>query len=291
MSDDTTKPTDVPEIPPEATEPAAETTAEATTSEALEMAPQVEAEVEAAPSDAPTEPVEGEAAELVAAQGRAHQLRLVEALLFAAPGLVEHKEIQRRLPQGAPVEELLDVLEEQYAGRGVNVVRVAGKIGIRTAPDLAGALDIEVPVTRKLSRAAVETLAIIAYQHAEKKAVTRAEIEEIRGVTISKGTLDTLMEAGWIKPHGYREHVPGRPAEWVTTDQFLIHFGLNSLGQLPGVEELRAAGLLDRRAGVSQYGEQGALELPPEMGEQSEAEEGPVVDDDAPPADEMRSSA
>jgi segregation and condensation protein B len=243
------------------------------------------------PADAPDESVAGEAAELAAAQGRAHQLRLVDALIFAAPGLVEFKEIQRRLPQGAPVEELLDVLEEQYAGRGVNVVRVAGKVGIRTAPDLAGALDIEVPVTRKLSRAAIETLAIIAYQHAEKKAVTRAEIEEIRGVTISKGTLDTLMEAGWIKPHGYREHVPGRPAEWVTTDQFLIHFGLNSLAQLPGVEELRAAGLLDRRPGVSQYGEQGSLELPPEMGEQSEAEEGPVVDDDAPPADEMRSSA
>jgi len=237
------------------------------------------------------QPIESAAAELAAAQGRAHQLRLVEALLFAAPGLVEVKEIQRRLPAGAPVADLVGLLEEQYAGRGVNVVRVAGKVGLRTAPDLAGALDIEVPVTRKLSRAAIETLAIIAYQHAEKKAVTRAEIEEIRGVTISRGTLDTLMEAGWIKPHGHREHVPGRPAEWVTTDQFLIHFGLNALAQLPGVEELRAAGLLDRRSGVSQYGEQGALELPPEMGEQAEAEEGPIVDDDAPAADGMRSSA
>jgi segregation and condensation protein B len=148
-----------------------------------------------------------------------------------------------------------------------------------------------VTVARKLSRAAVETLAIIAYQHAEKKAVTRAEIEEIRGVSISKGTLDQLMEAGWIKPHGYREHVPGRPAEWVTTDQFLIHFGLNALGQLPGLEELRAAGLLDRRPGVSQYGEQGALELPPEMGEADEAEEGPVVDDDATHDNDLRSSA
>jgi segregation and condensation protein B len=232
-----------------------------------------------------------EAAELAAAQGRAYQVRLVEALLFAAPGPVELKEIARRLPEGAPIEELVQLLEEQYAGRGVNVVRVAGMVALRTAPDLAGALDIEVSVTRKLSRAAVETLAIIAYQHAEKKSVTRAEIEEIRGVTISKGTLDALMEAGWIKPGGHREHTPGRPVEWITTDQFLVHFGLNSLAQLPGVEELRAAGLLDRRAGVSQYGEQGALELPPEMGEQAEAEEGPVVDDDAPPPDEVRSSA
>jgi segregation and condensation protein B len=230
--------------------------------------------------------------EVAAAQSRAQLLRLVEALLFAAPGLVEIKEIGRRLPDGAPVDELVQLLEERYAGRGVNVVRVAGKIGLRTAPDLAGALAIEVPVVRKLSRAAIETLAIVAYQHADKKAVTRAEIEEIRGVSISKGTLDQLMEAGWIKPHGYREHVPGRPAEWVTTDEFLVHFGLDTLAQLPGVEELRAAGLLDRRPGVSQYGEQGALELPPEMGEQAEAEEGPVVDDDAPrPSDDTRSPA
>ena len=230
--------------------------------------------------------------EVAAAQSRAQLLRLVEALLFAAPGLVEIKEIGRRLPDGAPVDELVQLLEERYAGRGVNVVRVAGKIGLRTAPDLAGALAIEMPVVRKLSRAAIETLAIVAYQHADKKAVTRAEIEEIRGVSISKGTLDQLMEAGWIKPHGYREHVPGRPAEWVTTDEFLVHFGLDTLAQLPGVEELRAAGLLDRRPGVSQYGEQGALELPPEMGEQAEAEEGPVVDDDAPrPSDNTRSPA
>jgi segregation and condensation protein B len=230
--------------------------------------------------------------EVAAAQSRARLLRLVEALLFAAPGLVEIKEIARRLPGGAPVDELVQLLEEQYAGRGVNVVRVAGKIGLRTAPDLAGALAIEVPVVRKLSRAAIETLAIVAYQHADKKAVTRAEIEEIRGVSISKGTLDQLMEAGWIKPHGYREHVPGRPAEWITTEDFLAHFGLDTLAQLPGVEELRAAGLLDRRPGVNQYGEQGALELPPEMGEQAEAEEGPVVDDDAPrPAADTPSQA
>jgi segregation and condensation protein B len=225
--------------------------------------------------------------EVTAARSRAHQLRVVEALLFAAPRLLAAEEIARRLPAGAPVDELIQVLEAQYAGRGVNVVRVADKYGLRTAPDLAAFLEIEVPVVRKLSRAAIETLAIIAYQHAEKKAVTRAEIEEIRGVSTSRGTLDQLMEAGWIKPHGHRENVPGRPAEWVTTEQFLIHFGLDSLARLPGVKELRAAGLLDRRPGVSQYGEQGSLELPPAIGDQAEAEEGPVVDDDAAaPGDE-----
>ena len=248
----------------------------------------------ATPDDAsPQDDAARAEAEIADARSRAQQLRLVEALLFAAPGLLEPKEIARRLPEGAPVAELLATLEAQYAGHGVNLVHVAGKVGLRTAPDLAGALDIEVAVPRKLSRAAIETLAIIAYQHAEKKAVTRAEIEEIRGVSISRGTLDQLMEAGWIKPHGHREHVPGRPAEWITTEQFLVHFGLDTLAQLPGVEELRAAGLLDRRPGVNQYGEQGSLELPPEIGEQAEAEEGPVVDDDAekPPSDEMRSSA
>jgi segregation and condensation protein B len=276
---------------PEATQPAAQdlaaphAPAEAAGSDTAPAVPDAEDPAHDAVREESQDPVPLD--EVTAAQSRARLLRLVEALLFAAPGLVEIKEIARRLPDGAPVGELVQLLEEQYAGRGVNVVRVAGKIGLRTAPDLAGALAIEVPVARKLSRAAIETLAIVAYQHADNKAVTRAEIEEIRGVSISKGTLDQLMEAGWIKPHGYREHVPGRPAEWITTEDFLAHFGLDTLAQLPGVEELRAAGLLDRRPGVSQYGEQGALELPPEMGEQAEAEEGPVVDDDAPrpPAD------
>jgi segregation and condensation protein B len=218
--------------------------------------------------------------EVEAAEGRARQLRIVEAMLFAAPGPLAPAEIAKRLPAGADVRELIDTLVAHYAGRGVNVVRVAGKVGIRTAPDLAGALSIEVPVQRKLTRAAVETLAIIAYQHAEKKPVTRAEIEEIRGVSISKETLDRLMEAGWIKPHGHRENVPGRPAEWITTPDFLDHFGLDSLAQLPGLEELKAAGLLDRRPGMARYGEQGDIELPPAIGETAEGEAGPTVDDD-----------
>jgi segregation and condensation protein B len=229
------------------------------------------------------DPVPSASDEIAAAEGRARQLRLVEAMLFAAPGPVSPADLARRLPAGADVRELVDTLIAHYAGRGVHVVRVAGKVAIRTAPDLAGALEIEVPVQRKLTRAAVETLAIIAYQHAEKRPVTRAEIEEIRGVSISKGTLDQLMEAGWIEPHGYREHVPGRPAEWITTKAFLEHFGLDRLALLPGLEELRSAGLLDRRPGVSQYGEQGGLELPPEMGDAAESESGPVVDDDARP--------
>ena len=220
--------------------------------------------------------------EVEEAEGRARQLRSVEAMLFAAPGPIAPAEIAKRLPAGADVRELIDMLVAHYAGRGVNVVRVAGKVGIRTAPDLAGALAIEVPVQRKLTRAAVETLAIIAYQHAEKKPVTRAEIEEIRGVSISKETLDRLMEAGWIKPHGHRDNVPGRPAEWITTPDFLEHFGLDSLAQLPGLEELKAAGLLDRRPGMSRYGEQGEIEIPPAIGEAAEGEPGPTVDDDAP---------
>jgi segregation and condensation protein B len=228
------------------------------------------------------DPVPSASDEIAAAEGRARQLRLVEAMLFAAPGPVSPADLARRLPAGADVRELVDTLIAHYAGRGVHVVRVAGKVAIRTAPDLAGALEIEVPVQRKLTRAAVETLAIIAYQHAEKRPVTRAEIEEIRGVSISKETLDRLMEAGWIKPHGHREHVPGRPAEWVTTPEFLDHFGLDALAQLPGLEELKAAGLLERRAGVARSGEQGEIEMPPAIGEGADAEPGPVVDDDAP---------
>ena len=135
---------------------------------------------------------------------------------------------------------LLRELAESYAGRGVNLVRLAGGWAFRTAPDLAPQLRIERPVARKLSRAAVETLAVIAYH----QPVTRAEIEEIRGVALGKGTLDTLMEAGWVRPKG-RRMTPGRPLLWVTTTGFLAHFGLDALGDLPAIDELRAAGLLD----------------------------------------------
>ncbi len=172
--------------------------------------------------------------------GRAQQLRLVEALLFAAGEPLSEEMLGRRLGDGAEPGGLLRELAGHYAGRGVNLVRLAGGWAFRTATDLAPALRIERPVARKLSRAAVETLAVIAYH----QPVTRAEIEEIRGVGLGKGTIDTLMEAGWVRPQG-RRMSPGRPLLWVTTQGFLVHFGLDSLRDLPGIDELRAAGLLD----------------------------------------------
>ncbi|HMD64151.1 MAG TPA: SMC-Scp complex subunit ScpB [Stellaceae bacterium] len=171
---------------------------------------------------------------------RAQQLRLVEALLFAAAEPVGEEALSRHLGEGADVAGLLRELAQSYAGRGVNLVRLAGGWAFRTAPDLAANLRIERPVVRKLSRAAIETLAVIAYH----QPVTRAEIEQIRGVALGKGTIDALMEAGWVRPKGRRAG-PGRPLLWVTTPGFLVHFGLDSLNELPGLDELRAAGLLD----------------------------------------------
>ena len=170
------------------------------------------------------------------------ELRLLEALLFAASSPLDEAAIKQRLPEGSDPAPLLAELAAFYAPRGVNIVQVAGGWTLRTAPDLAPRLKLTQKVGRKLSRAAIETLAIIAYH----QPVTRAEIEEIRGVVISRGTLDTLMEAGWILPRGRKQTV-GRPATWVTTDAFLEHFGLAGLGDLPGMEELRAAGLVGPR--------------------------------------------
>ena len=170
------------------------------------------------------------------------ELRLLEALLFASPSPVDADAIKQRLPEGVDIPALIDELTAFYEPRGVNIVRVAGGWTIRTAPDLAPRLKLTQKVGRKLSRAAIETLAIVAYH----QPVTRAEIEEIRGVIISKGTLDTLMEAGWIVPKGRKQTV-GRPVTWVTTENFLLHFGLASLTDLPGIDELRAAGLIGPR--------------------------------------------
>ncbi len=170
------------------------------------------------------------------------ELRLAEALLFAATEPLDAQTIASRYPDGVDVEALMERLTAAYAARGVNVVRVAGRWALRTAPDLAGALRLERTVARKPTRASIETLAIIAYN----QPVTRAEVEEIRGVALSRGTLETLMEAGWVRPKGRRQ-TPGRPATWVTTDQFLAHFGLDQLSDLPGIDELKAAGLLDPR--------------------------------------------
>jgi segregation and condensation protein B len=171
---------------------------------------------------------------------RDEALRLLEALLFAAPQPLAEAALAARLGDDADVPHLLRELAGHYAARGINLVRLAGGWTFRTAPDLAPLLASERAVARKLSRAAVETLAIVAYH----QPVTRAEIEAIRGVALARGTLDRLLEAGWVRPSGRRE-APGRPLNWVTTPQFLAHFGLDSLTELPGLEELRAAGLLD----------------------------------------------
>lgn len=173
-------------------------------------------------------------------------LRMLEALLFAAAEPLSEEALAERLPKGADVATLLQQLSARYEKRGVNLMRVAGKWAFRTAPDLAFLLRRETVETRKLSRAAIETLAIIAYH----QPVTRAEIEQIRGVTVSKGTLDVLLEVGWIKPRG-RRRVPGRPLTFGTNEAFLEHFGLESISDLPGLEELKAAGLLDLSANAS----------------------------------------
>ena len=179
----------------------------------------------------------------VVSPDHAQHLRLLEALIFAGDKALDEKDLVDRLPNDADIPRLVADLAEMYAGRGVNLVKVAGGWAFRTAPDLSEKLKIERPVTRKLSRASVETLAIIAYH----QPVTRAEIEQVRGVGLSKGTLDLLFEQNWIKPMG-RRRAPGKPVTWGTTDFFLEHFGLGSLDDLPGQEELKAAGLLDPRS-------------------------------------------
>jgi segregation and condensation protein B len=175
-------------------------------------------------------------------------LRLLEALLFASAEPLEERQLTAYLPEGADVRGLVQELQGHYANRGVTLVRAGKGWAFRTAKDLASRLQIETEVKRKLSRAAVETLAIIAYH----QPVTRAEIEEIRGVGQSKGTFEMLMEAGWIKV-GRRRHTPGRPVTWVTTDAFLDHFGLEATKDLPGVEELKAAGFLDARPAIQAF--------------------------------------
>ncbi len=169
-----------------------------------------------------------------------HMRRVAEALLFAASQPLSQEDIARALPEGADAAAVLEDVRAKYEGSGVNLVQVAGKWQMRTADDLRYLLRHEVKEQRKLSRVTLETLAIIAYH----QPVTRAEIEAIRGVSMSKGTLDTLMEIGWIRMRG-RRRSPGRPVTYGTTEEFLVHFGLNSLKDLPGLSELKGAGLLD----------------------------------------------
>ncbi len=175
-------------------------------------------------------------------------LCILEAMLFAASEPLTEATMASRLPEGTDVPALLDELSGHYANRGVHLVRVGSKWALRTAPDVAPALRLETEVPRKLSQAALETLAIIAYH----QPVTRAEIEEIRGKSLSRGTLDTLLEAGWVHPKG-RRRTPGRPVTWGTSDEFLDQFGLESVEDLPGIEELKASGLIDQSPAITAY--------------------------------------
>ncbi|MGB4057623.1 MAG: SMC-Scp complex subunit ScpB [Alphaproteobacteria bacterium] len=174
-----------------------------------------------------------------------HNVRILEALLFASGAPVSTKDLHERMPEGADVGGALMELQKRYEGRGVNLVEIEGNWAFRTAIDLAGVLEMEREAQRKLSRAAMETLAIVAYH----QPVTRPEIENIRGVATHKGTLDALMEMGWVKP-GRRREAPGRPLTYITTTEFMDHFSLTALTDLPGIEDLKASGLLDRRPAI-----------------------------------------
>ncbi len=201
---------------------------------------------------------------------RTSSIRLLEALIFASAEPLDEARLAERLPEGEDVAARLAELAALYENRGVNLVPAGRKWAFRTAPDLAPRLRVEKVVPRRLSRAAVETLAIIAYH----QSITRAEIEEVRGVRLSKGTLDLLFETGWVAPKG-RRRVLGRPTTWGTTDRFLDHFGLAALGDLPGAEELKAAGLLDPVAPTI-----------PSAAPKSEASSGPNHDDEGYDDDE-----
>jgi segregation and condensation protein B len=231
-------------------------------------------------------------------------MRIIEALIFASPEPVSERAIQSRLPNDVDLSALLIELQTHYESRGVNLVRAGKSWAFRTAQDVSELLNKEVDVGRAPSRAAIETLAICAYH----QPVTRAEIEEIRGVSLSKGTLDLLFEANWIKPRGRRQ-TPGRPVTWGTTDAFLDHFGLNDIRDLPGMEDLKAAGLLESGPAINAYASRGsfgakgsglpkeeeldeemqivladedAAELPPEaLMEEQEAEAEPLDPDEA----------
>lgn len=225
-------------------------------------------------------------------EGMDPNLKLIEAFLFASADPVAEKSLARRLPEGVEIVPLLAQLQEQYVGRGVNLVKAGDSWAFRTAPDMANLLSREIEVSRKLGRATIETLAIIAYH----QPVTRGEIEEIRGVSLSKGTLDTLFEEGWVRPRG-RRNTPGRPTTWGTTDAFLDHFGLENIKDLPGTDELKAAGLLDKRPAIDAYrvtgsvaasaaevaeeAENGVLPLGPHLSDADDSEPPEPLDPDA----------
>lgn len=209
------------------------------------------------------------------AANRREQVRLVEALLFAADEPIGEAFLGEHLPEGTDVASLLQEIRDLYDGRGVTLARIAGKWAFRTADDLAFVLERYQVDQRRLSRAALETLAIIAYH----QPVTRAEIEEIRGVSASKGTLDVLMETGWVRMRG-RRRVPGRPVTYGTTDGFLDHFGFDTINDLPGLNELKGAGLLDSNLPPG-------FSIPvPDDGDALAEDEDPLEDEEEPLKDE-----
>jgi segregation and condensation protein B len=217
---------------------------------------------------------------------RNQELRLLEAMLFASAEPLEEAAMAGRVADASQIRELLTELQALYHDRGVTLQRVGDRWAFRTAPDLAGKLRLEVKVPRKLSRAAVETLAIIAYH----QPVTRAEMEDIRGVGQSKGTLDVLLEAGWIRP-GRRRKSPGRPVTWVTTEKFLDHFALASLDDLPGAEELKASGLLDARPAAAGFKDNALDPLSDEAEAAEEEPEDDPLEDEPLEAEEAEEAA
>jgi len=250
---------------------------------ALDEEDEIDNQVDETPDDeTPEEEISGTVTPLfpeTIAPPQSAQLRMVEAILFAAAEPLDEPSIAERMPPDCDVPALLGELEEIYSKRGVNLIRVAGRWAFRTAPDLAKLLEKHTTEQRRLSRAAMETLAIVAYH----QPVTRAEIEEIRGVTVSKGSLDLLLEVGWIKMRG-RRRVPGRPVTYGTTESFLTHFGLDKVSDLPGLEELKAAGVIEGRtpAAFTIPNPSDALapdEDPLEAGDQDDLPLAPTLDD------------
>src|SRR6185295_4071388 len=189
-----------------------------------------------------------------ASQAAPEPIRMLEAMLFASSAPLTLNAMRERLPENSDVGGMLMELQQTYAARGVNLVDLDGAWAFRTANGLGEALQVTRNVKRKMSRAAMETLSIIAYH----QPVTRAEIENIRGVETNRGTLDVLMEVGWIRP-GKRRETPGRPVTWVTTTSFMDHFGLEALTDLPGLDDLKASGLLDRRPAIDTLAATGSL--------------------------------
>jgi segregation and condensation protein B len=192
----------------------------------------------------------------------AEQERMSEAVLFASAEPVTLRTLEARMPHGCDTAEAMVHLQRRYEGRGVQVMKIGDAYALRTAPDLGYLMQKETVEVRKLSRAAIETLAIIAYH----QPVTRAEIEEIRGVSVSRGTVDQLLELEWIR-FGRRKMTPGRPVTFVVTEAFLDHFGLESARDLPGLKELRAAGLLENRPPLGMLPQVGEGEDEPESTE------------------------